>query len=680
MQHQRSLLAGAALSALASFAVAQTAPSTSSTPSTVLASSAATVQALPTVTVTAAPFGASEGDQILTPAKVLMGDELSNKLGNSLGDTLSRELGVSASAFGAGASRPIIRGLEGGRVKILQNGMGVADVSTLSNDHAVGTGGPTAQQIEILRGPAALLYGSGAIGGLVNVVNDRIPTTLEAQPTGVFELRHGTADKSGTASVSVDGSAGQIGLHLDGSVQDARNYRIPGDRIDSDPSSGSGRLPNSYTGEHDIGLGASLIGNWGHLGASVGQLDKLYGIPTDEGASIDLKQTRYDVDALVNNPFGVFQAFKFKLGYTDYKHTEINGEGDPETDFKNRALESRWELQHGDVAGWRGSIGLQTERSTFSALSAEDGSPGTVPITKSTSTAAFIVEERDLGPVRLNAGLRVENVKRKPQDGSADRSFNLTSYSVGGLWPFTPGYGLGATYSVAQRAPSTEELYSNGPHEATETFDIGNADFKKETSHNIELSLQKTAGLVRWKVNLFQNQVKDFIYGQLTGNTLDEDGVAGGEFNERVFGQADATIRGAEAEASYNLHGEGLSLRGFADSSRGSLDDDGGSLPLQPATRVGADIGFKRGPWRTGASVTHANAQDRLAASETRTPSYTQVDANLSYVQRFKGSDITWFLLARNLTDEDIRLSTSVLKDQVPLAGRNFVIGMRTRF
>ena len=196
MQHQRSLLAGAALSALASFAVAQTAPSTSSTPSTVLASSAATVQALPTVTVTAAPFGASEGDQILTPAKVLMGDELSNKLGNSLGDTLSRELGVSASAFGAGASRPIIRGLEGGRVKILQNGMGVADVSTLSNDHAVGTGGPTAQQIEILRGPAALLYGSGAIGGLVNVVNDRIPTTLEAQPTGVFELRHGTASNS----------------------------------------------------------------------------------------------------------------------------------------------------------------------------------------------------------------------------------------------------------------------------------------------------------------------------------------------------------------------------------------------------------------------------------------------------------------------------------------------------
>ncbi len=668
MQLQHTLLAGAALSALASFAFAQT------------AAAPATTQALPTVTVTAAPFNASEGDQILAPAKVLTGDELSNKLGNSLGDTLSQELGVSASAFGAGASRPIIRGLEGSRVKILQNGMGASDVSTLSNDHAVGVGGPTAQQIEILRGPAALLYGSGAIGGLVNVINDRIPTTLEPQPTGMVELRHGTADKSGTASVSVDGSAGSIGLHLDGSVQDARNYRIPDDRVRDDPSSGSGRLPGSYSGEKDIGVGASLIGTWGHVGASVSQLDKLYGIPTDEGASIDLKQTRYDVDALVNNPFGVFEAFKFKLGYTDYKHTEINGEGEPETDFKNRALESRWELRHREVAGWRGSIGLQTEQSKFSALSAEDGSPGTVPVTKSTSTAAFIVEERDLGPVRLNAGLRVENVKRRPEDGSADRSFNLTSYSVGGLWPFTPGYGLGATFSVAQRAPTTEELYSNGPHEATETFDIGNADFKKETSHNVELSLQKTTGLVRWKVNVFQNQVKDFIYGQLTGNTLDEDGASGGDFNERVFGQADATIRGTEAEVSYNRHGEGLSLRGFADTSRGSLDDGGGSLPLQPATRVGGDIGFKSGPWRTGASVIHANAQDRLAAAETRTPSYTQLDANLAYVQRFNGSDITWFLLARNLTNEDIRLSTSVLKDQVPLPGRNFVVGMRTRF
>lgn len=674
MQLQRTLLASAVLSVLASTSFAQTAsPVPATTPSV-----PQQAVALPTVTVTATPFGASEGAQILAPAKVLSGDELDNKMGASLGDTLSHELGVSASAFGAGASRPIIRGLEGSRVKILQNGMDVSDVSGLSNDHGVTIDGPTARQIEILRGPAALLYGSGAIGGLVNVVNDRIPTVLEPEPTGEAELRYGTVDKSGTASVSATGSTGAIGLHVDGSARNASDYKIPGDRVLGDPSSGSGRLPWSYTRQHSIGVGASYIQDWGHIGASVGQVESRYGIPTEEGAQIDQQQTRYDLDTLVKNPFASFETFKFKLGYTDYKHSELDLQGVPETNFANRALESRWELTHAPVAGWHGTFGLQTEDGKFSALSADGGAPDTVPVTKSSSAAGFLVEERDFGPVRMNAGLRYENVKRKPVTGE-DRSFNLTSYSVGGLWPFTPGYGVGLTVSVAERAPATEELYSNGPHDATGTFDIGSAAFKKETSQNFELSLQKTHGLVRWKANVFENHVKDFIYGQITGNLVDEDGLPGGDLRERVFGQADAVIRGAEAEVSYNLRGRGWSWRGFADTSRGSLND-GGSLPLQPATRFGADIGFKHGPWRTGASVIHAQSQDRLAASETPTPSYTQLDANLSYTQRIGSNDVTWFLLAKNLLNEDIRLSTSVLKDVAPLPGRNFIVGLRTRF
>ncbi len=664
MQLQRTLLASAVLSVLASTSFAQTA---SPVPTATPAVSQQEV-ALPTVTVTATPFGASEGAQILAPAKVLSGDELNNKMGSSLGDTLSRELGVSASAFGAGASRPIIRGMEGSRVKILQNGMDVSDVSGLSNDHGVTIDGPTARQIEILRGPAALLYGSGAIGGLVNVVNDRIPTVLEPEPTGEAELRYGTVDKSGTASVSATGSAGPIGLHVDGSARNASDYQI----------SDGHHLPWSYARQHSVGVGASYIQDWGHIGASVAQLESRYGIPTEEGAQIDQKQTRYDLDTLVKNPFASFETFKFKLGYTDYKHSELDLQGVPETNFANRAIESRWELTHAPVAGWHGTFGLQTEGNQFSALSADGGAPDTVPVTKSSSAAGFVVEERDFGPVRMNAGLRYENVKRKPVTGE-DRSFNLTSYSVGGLWPFTPGYGLGLTVSVAERAPATEELYSNGLHDATGTFDIGSTAFKKETSHNFELSLQKTHGLVRWKANLFENQVKDFIHGQITGNLVDEDGLPGGDLRERVFGQADAVIRGAEAEVSYNLRGQGLSWRGFADTSRGSLND-GGSLPLQPATRFGADIGFKQGPWRTGASVIHAQSQDRLAVSETPTPSYTQLDANLSYTQRVGSNDVTWFMLAKNLLNEDIRLSTSVLKDVAPLPGRNFIVGLRTRF
>jgi iron complex outermembrane receptor protein len=279
----------------------------------------------------------------------------------------------------------------------------------------------------------------------------------------------------------------------------------------------------------------------------------------------------------------------------------------------------------------------------------------------------------------MNAGLRLESVKRKPITG-ADRSFTLTSYSLGGLWAFIPGYGFGTTVSVAQRAPGTEELYSQGPHDATATFDIGDPALGKETSRNLELSLQKTAGLVRWKANVFQNKVKNFIFGRITGNLLDEVGNPGGDFNERIFSQADATIRGAEAEISYNLRGEGFSVRGFADTSRGTFDNDG-NLPLQPATRFGVDVGYKQGPLRSGMTLLRAKAQERLAAFEsTPTPGYTQLDANLSYTQQFRTNQVTWFVIGKNLLNQDIRLSTSILKDVAPLPGRNFIVGVRTRF
>ncbi|WP_076593204.1 TonB-dependent receptor [Herminiimonas arsenitoxidans] len=667
---QRTLLASAVLSALASLSASALAQSAE--------------QTLPAVVVTSTPFGNDENAQIMAPAKVLYGDELREKLGNSLGDTLSQELGVSASAFGAGASRPIIRGMEGPRVKILQNGMSVMDASSLSNDHAVAGEASTAQQIEILRGPAALLYGSGAIGGVVNIINNRIPTVLNAKPTGDAEVRYGTADQMKNMSFSIDGAAGDIGLHVDGNARDAKDYKIPGNVSLSDPSLGSGKLPNSFARSNSVGFGASYIQSWGHIGASVGVNDDRYGIPTAERSFITLKQNRYDIDGLIKEPFSNFESFRFKIGHTDYKHTENQADGTPSTDFKNNATETRWELTHKPIAGWRGSFGLQTENSTFSALAADGSGPETVPITKSTSIAGFLLEERDFGPFRVSAGARIESVKRKPDatSGLVQRDFNLGSYSLGGLWTFTPGYGLGLTGSVAQRAPAIEELYSNGPHESTATFDIGNANLRKETSHNIELSLQKTEGLIRWKTNVFQNNVKNYVYGRTDGTRVDDTGAVDptGEFMERFWSQNDAVIRGIEAEVSYNLRGNGLSWRGFADTSRGTLTG-AGNLPLQPTTRFGAEIGYREGNWRSGLKVLHAEKQDRLASFEDFvTPSYTQVDANLSYTQNYNAMPITWFAIVKNLLNDDIRLSTSVLREVAPLPGRNLIIGVRTSF
>ena len=665
MNMQRTLLASAVLASLSHAAYAADADE-------------AADPVVPKVVVTANPFRSAEGDQILTPAKVLQGDELRDKAGSSLGETLSQELGVSASAFGAGSSRPIIRGMEGPRVKMLENGMAVSDVSGLSNDHAVAAEGAVAHQIEILRGPAALLYGSGAIGGLVNVVNERIPTALEAKPTGQVEARYSTVDTGRNVSGTVDGAVGKVALHADGNWRDADDYKIPGHRVLGDPESVTGRLPHSDTRERNVGLGASYVDSWGYVGTSVSHLTNLYGIPSDEGSKIDQKQTRYDIEGMVKSPFAGFEQFKFKAGYTDYEHAEL-GEGDaPEVIFTNRSLETRWELTHRPLAGWHGTFGLQTENTHFSALSAEGG-PDTVPATRSTSTAGFIVEEKDLGVLRLSAGARLESVKREPVTGM-ERSFDLKSGSVGALWPFLPGYGAGLTFSYAQRAPSTEELYSYGPHDATVTFDIGDAGFDTEKSRNVELSVQKSSGLVRWKANVYRNKVSDFIYGNITGNLLDEEGNAGDELRERVFQQGNATIRGAEAELTINEAGAGWSGRVFADTSRGKLDGNG-SLPLQPADRIGASVGYRMDALRAGLSLVHARGQDRLASFEdTPTPGYNQLNANLSYTQKMGAMDLTWFLLAKNLLNEDIRVSTSVLKDISPLPGRNFVFGVRAKF
>jgi iron complex outermembrane receptor protein len=667
MKFQHSLLAAAVLSTLSSVVVAQQ-----------------TDPVVPKVIVTASPFKNADSDQILNPAKVISGDELRDKVGSSLGETLSQELGVSASAFGAGASRPIIRGMEGARVKMLENGMATSDVSGLSNDHAVASEGAVAQQIEILRGPAALLYGSGAIGGLVNVVNERIPTALEKQTTGTVESRYSTVDSGKNASGTIDTSVGQFALHADGNIRNADDYKIPGQRIEGDPDAGAGRLPHSGTKERSWGLGGSYIADWGFIGASASKLTNVYGIPSEEGSKIDQAQTRYDIDSLVRNPFAGFESFKFKAGYTDYKHAELNEDNSPAVLFTNRTVETRAELTHSPIAAlhnMRGTFGIQTDNNHFSALSPTGGAD-TVPVTHSTSQAAFLVEEVKLGPVVLSAGGRLESVERKPVS-NIERDFSLKSGSVGGLWTFTPGYAAGLTLSYAERAPATEELYSGGPHDATETFDIGNPNFKKESSKNFELSLEKNTGLIRWKANAFRNKVDNYIFGNVNGTLVDEDGnvvVDGSSLRQRIFQQAPATIQGAEAELTYNALGNGWNGRVFVDTSKGRLDNDG-SLPLQPADRVGASIGYKDGAWRAGASLVHGAGQERLASFEsTTTASYNQLGANVSYTQKLANVDVTYFLLAKNLLNEDIRLSTSLLKDVAPLPGRNFVFGVRAHF
>ncbi|MCE2865993.1 MAG: TonB-dependent receptor [Oxalobacteraceae bacterium] len=662
MSFRRSILAHAVSCALAGLSMASYAQQAD--------------KSLAPVVVTADPFGSQEQATILSPARVLSGDNLRDKIGGSLGETLMQEPGIHSSGFSTGSSRPVIRGLEGPRVKILQNGMSNGDLSAISNDHAVGASSLSAQQIEILRGPATLLYGSGAIGGAINIVNGRIPTRLEERPTGEAELRASSVDSASSFAFTADRAAGNIGLHIDGNMLRAGDYRIPVNSSTAGDGD-TGRLTYSGNRENNLGVGASMIQSWGYVGASVSQIDKLYGIRgRDESSKIDLLQTRFDIDSLIRSPFEGFDALRIKLGQSDYRHTELDSGVDPHVKFTNRSLESRIELSHQAVAGWRGRLGVQTDGSTVQALNLEDPNESTVPRTRSNSTAAFIVEETDIGDVRLNAGARIEQVGRRPT-GTTNRNFTLGSASFGALWSFIPGYALGSTLSLAQRAPTTEELYSGGAHHPTETFDVGSSSLKKETSQNIDLSLQKTEDRLRWKGNLFQNKVGQFVYGKL------EDIPQGGMDVTRTFTQGDATIRGYELDASYNLYEHGWFGRAFADDSRGTLDNQG-HLPLQPVRRVGATVGYQDASWRSSLSVLQASAQNRIASAdvsnETATRGYTRVDANISWRQRIGENELTWFASARNLLNEEIRLSTSLLKDYVPQPGRNFIVGVRARF
>lgn len=634
---------------------------------------------LPEQVVTATAFAGDADLHIAAPARVVAGRAVAERPEHALGDTLANELGVSASSFGAGASRPVIRGLGGPRVKVLQNGSGVADVSTLSEDHAVGLEMANVQQIEILRGPATLMYGSGAIGGLVNVVNQRIASERVDTPSGEISARHASAQRANAMAFSLDAGAGSLGLHVDGSWLNAGNYRIPGTAEKDDPASPRGRLPRSYTTQRSGGVGLSHIDDWGYIGLSIGSHQNEYGVPSHEGARIDMAQMRYDVEGEIKAPIEGIRSVKFKVGYTDYAHTEMDLDYHPEVEFTNRTMETRWEARHEEINGWRGVFGLHTELGRYAGLTDDPHHPATVPGTRSRSVAGFVVEEKDFGPVRINTGARLESVERMPTTGQK-RSFDLASYSLGGLWQFASDYGVGVTYSYAQRAPSTEELYSSGAHHATETFDIGNANLRRETSRNVELSLQKTTGLVRWKANVYQNRFADFVYGYLTGNDVDHHGHLGGDLHERIFTQGDATLRGAEAEVSYNMRGQGFSTRGFVDTTRGKLKG-GGNLPLQPPTRVGIELGYRQGGWHGGFSTVHALKQKRLADFETNpAASYTRVDLNAAYTQRISSGTLTWFAQVRNLLNEEIRLSTSLLKDVAPQPGRGITVGMRAQF
>ena len=680
-----------------------------------LISTSALAQSEPSLEITAT--GSQEATQsILTPTKILQGDELLNKLGTTLGATLANELGVSATGYGAGSSRPVIRGLEGSRVQILQNGLSVGDVSNISQDHAVGNNMQNTHQVEILRGAAALLYGSGSSGGLVNVVNDRILTNLPDRPTGAVNTSYETVNNGRAGSVEVDGAFGSVAVHVDTAINNANNYRIPGNSTQSqgEPAAGwsippggdggnnySGKLPNSFSNQNNLGVGVSYIGQNGYTGVSVERLNNNYGIPTPEGGSINQSQNRYDLQHQTRDPFEGFSSFKFSAANSNYNHTEFNNVGEAASLWKNIANEARFELAHNPLAGWKGTFGAQVSAASLNATEVGTGSYAIVPPTKTNSNALFWIEEGKWNSLQGNLGLRYNNVAQNPNLGTTldpqptvdptgttpsialqNRKFNLMSYSAGGLWNFMQGHGAGVAYTVSQRAPSAQELYSYGAHESTATFDIGNPNLNKETSHNLEFNIQKNSGSMRGKASVYANRFNNYIYGYYTGAAINNPGQEGDGFSVVTAQQAAATIKGIEGELTYNWQQHGVGGRIFGDASQGTFDA-GGNLPLQPAPRLGAEIAHQRNGWLTNASYIYSYQQNRLAAWEQGpASSYNLLNAGISYTEKIKDVNWTVYMNLKNLLNEQIRYATTPMAVRLyaPQPGRSLMVGLRGTF
>jgi iron complex outermembrane recepter protein len=625
------------------------------------------VDKLEGIVVNAIP-GGRNADQIVAPVAVLAGSALDDAKGVSLGETVSAIPGVQTSALGTAVGRPVIRGLDGPRVAVLENGLSSQDVSNVSQDHAVTLEPFLADQIEVLKGPATLLYGSGAIGGVVNVVDGRVPEKApENGFAGRAELRHDSVSDGKTGLARFDAGNDQFAIHVDGMHRDNEDYDIPG-----------GTLANSAVKTTSGSVGASVLGSWGYLGVSISRFMDLYGSPAEPGDAaegedpvhIKMAQTNYTVKGGFVQPIDGISKIEFSLGHGAYQHVEYEGD-EPGTTFSTDSNQGRLVVTHDELGGWTGAFGVQTQHRKFSAV----GEETFVPATTTKGVGVFLTETRDFGPVKVELGARHDKQSVEPVDG-AKRDYSPNSFSAGFAWRFAEQWHLSFNLDHAERAPSEEELFANGPHEASNTFEIG-SDLGKEKSNQAELGLHFHGDIVEGKVAVYYNKYKNFIYLADTGEIEDDLPV-------RIWSQNDAKFRGAEAEATFHL-AEGpeghWDLRVFGDTVRATLSDGGGNVPRIPAGRVGSTLSWSADSLRASLGAVRYMKQDKVAAFETDTAGYTLVNAHFAW--QFVNTDRNqWeaFVDGNNLTNQTARPATSLFKDVAPMPGRNVSVGVRAYF
>ncbi len=652
------------------------------------------------------------------PVNVLSGEALREKAASTLGETLKELVGVNSASFGTGVGLPIIRGQSGNRVQVLQGGVSNMDASAISPDHANAVEAALAERIEVVRGPATLLYGNGAIGGVVNVIDNRIPTTVPAALTGVVETRHQSASDQQTSVVKLEGGAGSFAFHLDGTYRESNNTRIPGFAIDTRTvdtddalsvaqwQNSRGRIENSSTLANAKTVGASWVTDKGYLGMSYDHAESQYGLPAaahahhedeeghDESGEIDeeaggiriaMHQDRVDLEGEYALD-GFFTQGQGKLSAVDYGHAEIESDGTIGTVYANRGHEGRFTLTHRPIGNVQGVTGLQTGHKTFSAL----GEEAYIPRTTIDSLGVFTVQSLDAGDLTYEFGARAEQQRLRQSAGTCDDRTTSLSGSASALWRFREDTNLMLALAHSQRAASVEEKYSNidastcaAPvddhdlisHAATQRLEIGNPEADKERSTNVEIGLRRHMGSVTGDLNVFYNDIKDFLYMRDTGEFVDEVQIARMTQNDAVFRGIEIELGMPVSQSAQHL----TSVSVFGDYVRAQLDGMG-NVPRIPAARVGLEISHAHTRWQYKLRATRVAAQTRTALLESRSDGYTLVNASVDYHVEGQDSTLTVFGKANNLLDEEVRNHTSMLKTVSPEAGRSLILGLRLEF
>jgi iron complex outermembrane recepter protein len=669
---------------------------------------------------------------VIAGQSVLSGDDLVREVRGQIGDSLTSLPGVSATSFSPGASRPVLRGFQGERIRVLTDGLGSLDVSNTSTDHGVTIDPLTAERIEVLRGPAVLLFGSQAIGGAVNVIDRRIPRNV---PEGGFHLDalggYGSAADDVSAGAAADFAVTpNIVAHVDGSYRHSGDLRVGGFVLspelraeqleiaeeeleeghldEADEASAlagqRGRVRNSGTETYTVGAGLSLINDGGSLGFSVGYYNSDYGVPARPGAehhhhedegeehedeeheheeegpvTIGMEQWRADMRGQINVDGAFLDAIRVRAGYADYQHTEFEG-NEVGTIFRSEAIEARLELVQANRDGWRGVTGVQGFVRDFEAIGAE----AFVPPNSTSQVGVFTVQEFQMGRLGLELAGRYEHTNvssdtvRTGLDEDApsfavDRSFNAFSGAIGLTYDVTPDVRIGVTGSRATRAPSAEELFPNGPHIATQAYEIGNPDFDMEKSWGVEGFVRGKAGPVRLNLAAYAQWFDDYIYEVGTGEEADGLPVY-------QFMQADARYFGVEGEVSAPLvTTDAFTLTGnlVGDYVDAKILDGGGPVPRIPPLRLRGGLSADAGAFGGRVEVEHVFEQDDVAVFETPTDSFTLVNASVQW-HPFGAQDETVLVLsANNIFDVDARRHASFTKDFVPLAGRDIRVSAR---